>query len=298
MAKTISITGQKIENQGSPKRDNVYLTSAIIHYGCSASWYGSDTTSDPGVPNTAPGVRYTSKWNVYDSTFTYTWTINGGTFTGNNINATITELTQGAKNSITASVTVKGSYTPKSQNYTRRWVDTSHYDPDPDENGKKPGEEGYSGRYIEDGYYTSWVKSGDEQSDTSKEVTATADCTAIDVWTRPGNFTQFNFSQGTIIQSRDGLTAEKVGKWIAHCNAYVHWYEQDDSNNPANSCAVSAGDIITADWYNNCCQAIPEENNRPPAVKGMSTDGENATIISADIINALGEAISKEDDDS
>lgn len=295
MAKTISISNQRIENRGSPKRNNVYTTSAKIYYTCSAGWSGSDTTSDPGVSSTATGTSYTSYWNEYSTTFTYIWTIGSGTFYGKDTTATITGLTKGAQNSISGSVTVKGSYIPKSQAYARSWIDTSYYSPIPDANGKKPGEEGYSGSLIPDGYYTTWSKDGGVQSGTDQEVSATRACTPINVWTRPGTFTEYNnFSggpTGTIIQSSSGLTVSKVANWCTHCNKFAHWYNQNSTDTAGSSCQATVNGLITAEWYNACVDACADATKRPAKVTG----GPTGTIMTPSVFSNLGEAISKED---
>ena len=308
MAKTISVSNQKIENQGSPKRVNVYLTQAIIHYSCSAEWSGTDTTSDPGVPNTVTGTSYTSHWRVYSTNFTYAWTIGGSTFTGNNTDATVTGLIQGVKNSISGSVIVKSSYIPYSQAYSRSWIDTSYYSPNPDANGKVPGDEGYAGTLVPDGYYTAWVASGSAQAGTAIEVSSTSTaCEAIDVWTRPGIFTEYdNFSggpTGTIIQSASGLTVGKVANWCTHCNKFAHWYNQNNTDTAGSSCQATANGLITAGWYNACIDSISgltsiEKNNYvddedAPGYKVHG--GATGTIITVSIINLLGTLISKDD---
>ena len=135
-----------------------------------------------------------------------------------------------------------------------------------------------------------------EISGSVKVTTAGAEQTvevSISVYTRPGPFTDYIFAADTTIESDpDGLTAEKVDKWITHCNAFNNWFNQpssgDDESDVGPNCKVSRGDYITASWYNKCVEAIADQSKRPDKVTG----GSEGTIITTNVFKALGDAIS------
>ena len=110
----------------------------------------------------------------------------------------------------------------------------------------------------------------------------------ISVYTRPGIFTDYTFAVDTTISDPAGLTVGKVNKWIAHCDAFNNWFNQNDKSNVGANCSVSKGDYITAKWYNECVNAIADQSKRPDPVTG----GPAGTIITADVFKALGDAIS------
>ena len=111
----------------------------------------------------------------------------------------------------------------------------------------------------------------------------------LTVWTRPGKFDKYNFSKDTIIQSSNGLTAAKVSDWITHCNNFSHWYNQSSQNTTTSTCQATSGAVITAAWYNACVSACADKSKIT-----TQTATTNQTIITADIIKKLGEAISKD----
>lgn len=125
----------------------------------------------------------------------------------------------------------------------------------------------------------------------------TVETVSISVYTRPGRFTDYNFAADTTIESKpDGLTAEKVDKWITHCNAFNNWFNQPSSSRDESdvgpNCKVSRGDYITASWYNECVEAIADQLKRPDKVTG----GSEGTIITTNVFKTLGDAISTDPD--
>lgn len=267
-----------LSTENGHPREKVFSTQAIISYQCSVGLQkGSDTTSDPG-PGNASGTSCTTHWNDYNNLlYRYEWTINGQNFSlssSNNTiegNITISNLTKGSKIEVTASLKVSVNYTKKAQRYTRLAYE---------ENGR-----------IQ---YSSWEKSGNSYSEGTGTITAEKNnFTNLIIFTRPGLFNDYNSikSEYVIQDPINGLSSTKVYNWCDHCNKFNYWYQQNDNIPSAfNGCIVNSGDIITANWYNNCVSAIQDGTKRPAFVTG----GPNGTIITADIIKALAVAISIE----
>ena len=119
---------------------------------------------------------------------------------------------------------------------------------------------------------------------------------SITVYTRPGNFTEFDsFSggeNGTVIESAAGLTVGKVNRWKDHCNKFAHWWNQDGNDVTGNIPQVNAGDLIKASWYNACVAACANSATRPQNVTA------NVTYITPKVFSDLGAAISADDNTS
>lgn len=278
-----SITG--LSATVSTSKDKIFLTKAILT--CSFSYRNINSgniDSDPSKPTEAPvdpdetvatvGKKYG------EITLSSSWTFNGSKVSPINGNDfIISGLTQKSKNSITCKLTI--SATQKCESISQKWK-------------ASPAQtRGAVGEYE-------WIKDGDPDSTESNvsldfsnsENEITKD---IDVWTRPGTFSDYNFTANTIIESSAGLTKTKVDNWIAHCNAFNNWYNQPsiaaNESNIGATCAISAGDLITAKWYNACVDACADATKKPAKVTG----GPTGTIITPSVFSNLGAAISKDD---
>lgn len=113
---------------------------------------------------------------------------------------------------------------------------------------------------------------------------------SVTVYTRPGNFTDYNFIADTEVYSANGLTVGKVNNWIDHCNKFAHWWYQNDTDVTTSTCQAVENTFITASWYNACVGVIPE-GRRPATV-------EVNDLITVGVMKALGDAISADDNTS
>ena len=277
-------------------RDNVGTISANVKYAAEASWNKQTDESEPTTVGGGDGDSYTYTWYTYTYTeLTYSWKFSPvGTASGKTGTASVISLTQGAKNLIGATVEVKGSETKTTHTRTdTRTYYPPYWDPEPQDAQGTPGEPGYVPAVegvLHEGYWSDWSAGTPTSSDgTPTEIKATKTADSINVWTRPGAFTDFNFSANIIIQSSEGLTVTKVNNWIAHCNKFNHWWTQSDTDSAGTECQATSNGLITASWYNACRLACADSNTRPAAVTG----GPNGTIISMSVLAALGAAISK-----
>lgn len=279
-----SITG--LSAAVSTSKDKIFLTKAILTCSCSYTSINSNNIdSDPSKPKNAP-TNETDTATTYDGedygaiTSSYRWTFNGNSASSiNNDDYTISGLTQKSKNSIICKLTVSATqiYRSVSQKWKAKLVQTR----------------GAVGEYE-------WIKDGDPVYGIKQNISLVFSSgenektVNIDVYTRPGLFLDYNFTADTIIESQEGLTAQKVSNWIDHCNAYNHWYNQTDTDaiDEESICHVNTNDIITAAWYNACVDAIQTAGGTPPL---KVIGGASGTIITASVINALGTAISKDD---
>lgn len=116
----------------------------------------------------------------------------------------------------------------------------------------------------------------------------------ITIYTRPGNFTEFDsFDEDeTVIESAAGLTVGKVNRWMAHCNKFAHWWNQNGNDVTGNIPQVNAGDLIKASWYNACVAACANSATRPQNVTA------DVTYITPKVFSDLGAAISADDNTS
>ena len=195
------------------------------------------------------------------SNLSYSWTFEPSGGSTSDSSRTFTGLTIGSANTLTAKATATCTKT----------VSTKTEDPETGE--------------------SSW-------SSSSSTYTIGTDSDSITVYTRPGLFTDYNFTENTIIQSSAGLTAQKVENWCKHCGKYLSWKQQQNNYNIALTSTYkrNSGDIITAEWYNDCgiiCGLI--DNNNSNDVNRVSNDqSKNNSLITAEVIKKLGTAISKE----
>lgn len=263
----------------TPLNSNISTNSANITYSCSATWINKSNNESP---SSSIGTSYTHDYNY--SNISYSWSFSTSQSASSaNGSITLTPLSSGEVNTITATVTAEGT------EQVLYWEVVTYWDP------SEPQQSNY--QTIEEFQfdYEQWLAvrvkrySWDLLSSWSNPYSASQTIT-ITAYTRPGDFSDYNFSANTIIQSSDGLTAAKVDNWCDHCNALAHWYNQNTTD-VAEGCRVSSGDLITAVWYNACIDAIPtltsqEKNNY------HVTGGANGTIITAARINLLGTLIS------
>lgn len=250
----VAINSAQLTNLG---KDNVFTTSANVGYDCSASFTASQDEESE-----------LSRTLYSDGYLEYEWTINNQSFTGDSGTAFINNpaLIAQAKNAISGSVTVVCIETITSSTRTQ-----TKPPPNPE--------------------YSEWLDTITVETTGSDSISLNS----ISVYTRPGTFTDYTFAADTTIESAAGLTVGKVNKWITHCNAFNNWFNQpsssDDESNVGTTCSVSAGDYITASWYNKCANAIADQSKRPAAVTG----GPTGTIITPSVFKALGDAISMTD---
>lgn len=307
-----TISSVTLISPGAEGRENIGLTTAKVTASCSASLPGAhvENVSDGGDVSWGPWYTTGSEtgldgketiyfsrtgtqsrtrdWISYKD-LNYKWTplpsgnvVNKGSATEE---LHWTSLTRKSQNAISTQVEVTCTTVTWPQKQSRN-VTQKNYEIW--ENHERVEDYYYDPSY--DSWPSTWSDNG-SSTETKPTCSETATSESINIWTRPGLFTDFNFSQDTIIQSSAGLTAEKVDNWINHCNAYAHWYNQNNTNVTSVACKVSTNDLITADWYNACVDACVDPLTKPSYVTG----GPNGTIITTEIFAALSAAISKDD---
>ena len=260
--------------EGSNKKESVYLQSANIKYSGSVTGIPQDYNDSGEYGGISDhGIWVGEKWTTsyYYSSPSYSWTFGSTQLSGNH---TFQGLRQGAENTISATLTVTVTEYWETES-TKYWEEeTEGYGPDGDDEDDEPD------------LIKTWVqKSETTYSSGRGTITATSNQASITVYTRPGIFTLYNFSEGTIIESLEGLTAEKVAAWCDHCGKYLAWKYQDNNKyDDANNCKVSGGEIISATWFNNCASIC----------ESSLSATKDITIISTNIFRSLGEAISIE----
>lgn len=294
MAASIIISSGDI-HIAETKRDYVFLNSAEVSYQCQASWSGQ--SEDDEEPEVSAG---THTWYNYNySNLSYNWSFTPSTdenVTGNQGSVSIGSLTAKQSNTITATLTVSGTETITV--YTR--TDTAYsayYDPElPPQGDMSDGDyQLMIDRGLRDGtytYYPAGVNEGETLYDyiVSNPPISAKKTYTITVWTRPGVFSAFaDIQANDLIQ--DYLTTTNITNWKDHCNAFAHWWNQNNTDTAGSTCSIPADRIIYASWYNNCCDACADANTRPAHVVG----GPNGTIITPGLFLALGAAISKDD---
>ena len=296
MAASINISSVSFSVSG---KDSIYTTSVNTSYSCTANWQNKLT--DDNEPDASSG---THTWYTYSySDLSYAWAFTPAQATNPTTSSgtkTLEGLTSGTATIIKATVTVTGVETTITHSRTDE-VDTPgyyYYSPPLPEQGDMTDDEYTEAvtQWAANGGTVTWIpptykKGTASTSSSTSNISATASSEEITIYTRPGIFTDYNFSQNVIIQSSEGLTATKVSNWITHCNNFAHWYNQNNIDTAGIECEVSSNDIITATWYNACVDACADSTMKPSYVTG----GLNGTIITPQIFANLGAAISKDD---
>lgn len=155
---------------------NVSSTTATIYYYC-----------DGTLPETDENIAGTRQYRY--NTPSYSWTIKGISTSRKSGSVSVSGLTQGAANTIRATVTL-----------------TCDRD-----------------KYVWDDEKGWWIY------DSTSIYTVDTETTTLTVYTRPGTFTKFsNITAGTTYIS-DILTTENVTAWCNHCNKYLSWKNQTTS---------------------------------------------------------------------
>lgn len=314
---TCTISTATLTQPTAADRDTIFTTKAKISYSASATLpdteystpvEGTATETDWGEYGGGENDLSYVYWEDYTqvktrtkytySTLKYEWTftVNGSTEGGSAVGSSgskeyVTGLNKGELNTITGKVKVTCTETATPQSASRSWTEWWEWERDsveddwptyPTDSGGGPGD------------YGSWVDGTPGTGQTGK-CEATKTTSAVNVWTRPGAFTEYDgFSggpTGTIIQSSSGLTVGKVANWCTHCNKFAHWYNQNSTDKAGSSCQATANGLITAGWYNACVDACADETTKPAKVTG----GPTGTIITPSVFINLGKAISKED---
>lgn len=295
----------------------IYTTSATISYytdigsqGSSEYTYGDwyytpsrpyNTSSKIGVQNSNPARYYAIEECYAYRTVTsnsVSWVFSdGSTSTQQYGQITITGLTQGSQASIGATVYSGAQYIQYGTVYYAHLYDENENEIyyDYNNNNREWINNGYISFYAP-GYVGAEADPGLTPTSSTSSFTT---CDDIYVYTRPGNFTEFNNfiggDNGTVIESAAGLTVGKVNRWIDHCNKFAHWWNQNGSDvispqsQTTSKCYVQAGDYITVGWYNTCANACA--NTKPDPV-------DEETYITPAVISALGAAISADDNTS
>lgn len=286
----------------------IYTTSATISYYTDSGgqgnseytysdWYYTPsrpyiTSSKIGVPNSNPAKYYAIEECYAYRTATsnsVSWVFSdSSTSTQRSGQITITGLTQGSQTRIGATVYSGAQYIQYGTVYYAHLYDENE-------------NEIYNGEWINNGY-TSFYAPGYVGEEVNPGLTPTSNtgssttCEDIYVYTRPGNFTEFDsFSggeNGTVIESAAGLTVGKVNRWIEHCNKFAHWWNQNGNDVTGNIPQVNAGDLIKASWYNACVAACANSATRPQNVTA------DVTYITPKVFSDLGAAISADDNTS
>lgn len=297
-AASITITQAQDSINSTPKRLNVKTNSAIVYCQGAATLTKKTDETEPSPTAVSSNSQYgTASWTTYQysDNLTFNWSIGQKTGTGQTCSIEVKNLNSKSIVTITGTLTVQTQETPitHTNNYSRSWVLPSEGEPKREDYSNDTDYNNAYQIWYAGGNWGDWHFSGSEPDNpgTATTITATTNVTTdgthnLVVYTRPGAFSEYGFSVDTIIESSDGLTAEKVSHWVAHCNTAAHWYNQN-SLDTANSCAVSTGDYITATWYNSCVDAMP--CGKPSKVIA------NVSIITADVINVLGTGISIDD---
>ena len=312
-----TITSATLTQPTSSDRDNIFMSQAKISYAAVATTPTGGESAPVEEDSYLVGIPYwtesldgltgydlqgygrdqTRTVDSYtDLSFTWVFFVNsvqtGQSANGPSGSANISGLNYGSKNSISAKLKVNCKKTSQSQYCTKEWDEGSIYTRPSTEisweeviaNPLTQPTPYDSEPYAE---YGDWINYGDPVI-TLGAAEAEKSTNTVYVRTRPGVFSRYDFSSGTIIESSDGLTAEKVSDWISHCNKFAHWYNQNDTDVTNSQCQATTGEIITANWYNACRNVCADENTRPAQIS-------SGAIITASSIEALGTAISKGD---
>jgi hypothetical protein len=152
-----------------PGKDNIYMTKAdSVVFSVKAS-----------LPQNSGGGDDDSTKTVY-SDIKYAWSFSPdkGTFSSSSGNRSFSKLTAGAKNTLTAEIKVTCTKTSS----TRTWIESS--EKKTDENGQEIE--------VDTSHWSEW-------SSTSETYTIGTGSASIDVYTRPGDFSEFDFTKDTII---------------------------------------------------------------------------------------------------
>lgn len=102
----------------------------------------------------------------------------------------------------------------------------------------------------------------------------------IDIYTHPGAWSWGALPEELITNI---ITVKKVTDWREHFQKVYHWQIQDDKKYSF-KVKIKEDDPVTADWYNECADALNNVFNKKI---DRVTGGVNGTLISAQIINKL-----------
>ena len=260
-------------------KDNITTTIAKLEYGCSVS---KSYSSNYSVDNRKNGIGEYIDYTYYHGNTNYNWEFNLGTTknisTSQSDSYTYTVIS-GTSYAFSAKLTVSFSVSKYKQVTIYKYVDKIGQDgkpiPEVDADGNpKVDANG-------DPIYEQEIKGfpQDEEWDSSWSESDTEDI-SYNIYTPPTAFTDYNFSSGTTIQSKEGLSASKVSNWCTHAGKYLSWRDQDNKYGTVN-CNVSSGDLITAEWYNKCADIVDSSLRVNPG-----------DLITADAFIKLGAAIS------
>lgn len=244
--------------------NNISTTSATIAYECSEASQPSNQEIIKEITG-EDGEEKKEKTIIKYGTLNYSWSFGSTARTGKH---TFTNLTKGVSNTIDVKVI---AYCNKT---TTVYI-LEQGDPIKDDDSGEPIIDPNTGLQMYEEIQTL-------KESSTESITIDEDDEEITVYTRPGNFTDYSFSTGTIIESSDGLTSSKVSDWCDHCGKYLSWLNQADNYSAANSCKVSSGDLITTEWINSCRALIDLD------------EIDDDQVISASLFNELGSKISIE----
>ena len=274
MAASISINAVTLTPAGSSE---IYLTTAKAAYSCSADAPQDTTSSKDDRDDQGAGTVSNYSWTY--SELGYSWSFSGGgSGTSSSGSHTFQSLNQGSANTLTASVEVSCLETFTTTTTTYTWEDNGDWVE------KDTGQKDENGNPIKEKVWEEdWVLVSESNTTVKQEIIEASGTASATVYTRPGIFTYYNFTSGTIIESQEGLTALKVDNWCSHCGKYLSWLNQNNSYSAADDCKVSSGDLITTEWINKCRVLIDLD------------EIDDDQVISTSLFESLGTAISIDD---
>ena len=227
----------------------------------------------------------------------YSWTFNPGSGSGKgqSLQYTFTKLNKGQQNTLNASLTV--TCTETDYHYYEKFEDKGSYQwvqtgtttediIDPETGEVVDTEEVPVYEYL---WVPNWQWVPYESTSIKENYPSGSASSSYIVYTRPGKFNYYNFVANIdIINSNTGLTADKVRAWCIHAGQYLSWNSQKDQYNDLMGQLVTAGELITADWFNSCAAGIGI------ALRVSNNSLLENSLIKAEYFETLGNAISIE----
>lgn len=202
-----------------PDKSNIYTNSVTATYSADGWELPENSSSTITTGDTKNGTRTDTSIEYTD--LKYSWTFFPGEATRTDASGmiTISGLTPGSQETITATLSV--SYTEET--YKEKWTYTT------------PSTEGATTTTTHD----------PKTKTNTKTVTLSSVSSHYTVYTNPGSF-EWNFTSD-IIQSSDGLTAAKYNNFVTWFGKARSWSTQSSKTY---SHSVNSGDVICASDYN------------------------------------------------
>lgn len=247
---------------------DVQRTTANVHYSASGYSLPGGSTGDWSGSEPSSGTTWTQSRSVSETRdLSYSW--NFGEYDSSGTH-TFSNLTSGAQQTISGTVTVSYQYRSGSQirSCSREWVIV------PDEKGE-PSSASHWGPWS--GWSTDNPSYGNWQT-----IELDRDSDSITVYTRPAEFTwtYSNLVANQTIQV-GGLSARDWNRLATAAAQKDNWVAQSRVANYSTS--ISGGDLITEGRYNQMAEWCGASNR-------VTAD---VTVIRANLFTALSDAVNR-----